>query len=98
MYRLPTKRARSFCAASFDTVAPTVGFESADFKFLQYHITMFDIGGGKRIRDIWKDYLAEVYGLIFVVDASAVERMLECRDILASLLEDAHVAGKPILL
>ena len=79
-------------------VAPTVGFDSVDFRFLHYDVTMFDLGGGVRIRDIWRNYLAEIYGIVFVVDSSEPGRMEECRQTLTDLLQQPRVAGKPILL
>ena len=83
---------------SLDTVAPTVGFSTVDFAFEKNDITLFDLGGGKRIRDIWKNYFSEVYGLIYVVDSTDPERMEECRQVLVNLLEHPKVSGKPILL
>lgn len=43
-----------------ETTVPTVGFSSADFKLLNFKVTAYDVGGGPRIRGIWKDYYAEV--------------------------------------
>ena len=79
-------------------MAPTIGFSSADFRFEKFQVTLYDLGGGKRIRNIWQQYLFEIYGLVYVVDSSEVERMDECREVLADLLEHPKVAGKPILL
>ena len=59
---------------------------------------MYDLGGGKKIRDIWTNYLAEIHGLIYVVDSSEAERIDEARMVLMTLLEDKRVKGKPMLL
>ena len=83
---------------SLETVAPTIGFSTVEFLFEKHDITMFDLGGGKRIRDIWKNYLSEIYGLVFVVDSTDPDRMEECRQVLGSLLEDPKTSGKPVLL
>ena len=61
-------------------------------------ITMFDLGGGKRIRDIWKNYVAEVYGLVYVIDSTAGDRMEECHAVLENLLQDKRMRGKPTLV
>jgi ADP-ribosylation factor-like protein 13B len=79
-------------------VAPTVGFSSVEFKFEKHMITLFDLGGGKRIRDIWKNYFSEVYGVVYVVDSSEPERLQECKGVLRNLLQDSKVAGKPVLV
>lgn len=57
-----------------------------------------DLGGGKRVRSIWKNYLSEIYGIIFVIDASDSDRVNECREVLNELLKDHRVREKPILL
>lgn len=79
-------------------MAPTLGFSNIEFKLDKYDVTMFDLGGGKRIRDIWTNYLAEVYGLIYVVDSSDPGRLDECREVLKKLLENPKICGKPLLL
>ncbi len=45
---------------SLDGIAPTVGFATVSFQSRRFNITLFDLGGGSRIRDIWKNYFAEV--------------------------------------
>ena len=44
-----------------EITVPTVGFSSAEFKLLNFKVTAYDVGGGPRIRGIWKDYYAEVW-------------------------------------
>ncbi|CAD5117677.1 DgyrCDS6427 [Dimorphilus gyrociliatus] len=78
--------------------APTVGFSNNDFKIGKQQIKLMDLGGGKRVRSIWKNYLSEIYGIIFVIDASDSERVTECREVLNELLRDQRVREKPILL
>ena len=68
------------------------------FRYDKHDIVLFDLGGGKNIRGIWKNYFAEIYGLIFVIDASEPKRLLECKDVLDKLLESELIRGKPLLL
>ena len=79
-------------------VAPTLGFSNIEFKLDKFKVTMFDLGGGKKIRGIWTNYLSEVYGIIYVVDSSDKERLQECREVLKGLLEHDKISGKPVLL
>ena len=58
-----------YITESLDT-APTVGFVSENLILDNYDIKIFDLGGGKKIRNIWKQYFVEVYGIIYVVDSS----------------------------
>ena len=66
--------------------------------FKNYHMVLYDLGGGKKIRDIWKNYLSEVYGVIYVVDSSDRERIGEVEENLRLLLENQQVKEKPLLL
>ncbi|XP_026059885.1 ADP-ribosylation factor-like protein 13B isoform X1 [Carassius auratus] len=79
-------------------VAPTVGFSKVDLKQGKFEVTIFDLGGGKRIRGIWKNYYSESYGVVFVVDSSDVQRIQETRDTMAEVLRHPRIAGKPVLV
>ncbi|XP_053531987.1 ADP-ribosylation factor-like protein 13B isoform X10 [Ictalurus punctatus] len=79
-------------------VAPTVGFSKVDLKQGKFEVTIFDLGGGKRIRGIWKNYYSESYGVVFVVDSSDVQRIHETRDTMAEVLRHPRIAGKPVLV
>ncbi|XP_068104915.1 ADP-ribosylation factor-like protein 13B [Hyperolius riggenbachi] len=79
-------------------VAPTVGFSKADIKQGKFDITIFDLGGGKQIRGIWKNYYAESYGVVFVIDSSDVERMEETKETVCEVLRHPRISGKPVLV
>ncbi|XP_007500852.2 ADP-ribosylation factor-like protein 13B isoform X1 [Monodelphis domestica] len=81
-----------------EDVAPTVGFSKIDLRQGKFEVTIFDLGGGKRIRGIWKNYYAESYGVIFVVDSSDEKRMKETKETMTELLEHPRISGKPILV
>ncbi|KAM4794690.1 ADP-ribosylation factor-like protein 13B [Rhinophrynus dorsalis] len=81
-----------------EDVAPTVGFSKADLKQGRFDITMFDLGGGKRIRGIWKNYYAESYGVVFVIDSSDVDRMEETKETMTEVLRHPRISGKPLLV
>lgn len=75
-----------------------MGFNQEDIGIHHYDITFYDLGGGKKIRDIWQTYFPEIYGVVYVVDSTASDRMDEIKENLQMLLEDEKVSGKPILL
>ncbi|KAK2917501.1 hypothetical protein Q8A73_004247 [Channa argus] len=79
-------------------VAPTVGFSKVDLKQGKYEVTIFDLGGGKRIRGIWKNYFSESHGVVFVVDSSDIQRIQETRETMAEVLQHPRIAGKPVLV
>uniref|UniRef100_H0WSA7 ARF like GTPase 13A n=2 Tax=Otolemur garnettii TaxID=30611 RepID=H0WSA7_OTOGA len=64
----------------------------------EYEVSIYDLNGDLKGRETWPNYYAQAHGLVFVLDSSDLERMHEAKIILARLLSDRRVAGKPILL
>lgn len=94
-----TTASHSFAGDPVDgEVAPTVGFRNVNFTLDKHDITLYDIGGGKNIRPVWKTYFPEIYGIIFMVDSSTADRMEEARETFRECLEHPQVSGKPVLL
>ncbi|XP_028412637.1 ADP-ribosylation factor-like protein 13B [Dendronephthya gigantea] len=81
-----------------ESTVPTIGFSSAEFKLLSFKVTAYDVGGGPRIRGIWKDYYAEIFGVVYVVDASDRERIADSRTVLSEALSDSRLSGKPFVV
>uniref|UniRef100_A0A914D578 ADP-ribosylation factor-like protein 13B n=1 Tax=Acrobeloides nanus TaxID=290746 RepID=A0A914D578_9BILA len=79
------------------TVHPTIGFSRAEFLINKYKIIAYDLGGGERIRDIWKTYYSEIFGIVYVVDSSATSRYEENRRLVNQLAEVPELMGKPML-
>ena len=69
------------------TTIPTVGFNVEQITYQNLTMTVWDVGGQKTIRNLWKHYLANNDAVIFVVDSSDRERMEEAREELWALLE-----------
>jgi len=79
-------------------MSPTVGFEPHQVQYSGVDIVLNDLGGGARVRDIWKHYLAESYGFIFVLDASNRNRIYECSKVFSTFVENEKVGSKPVLI
>ncbi len=47
---------------SSEGITPTVGFSSTTMDIGRCTVTFYDLGGGVKIRDIWKNYYAKVRG------------------------------------
>ena len=75
-----------------------MGFEPYEFGYRGESVVLFDLGGGARVRDIWKHYFSESYGFVFVIDCSSRSRIHECSGAFDALIENERVAGKPILM
>ncbi|XP_064023336.1 ADP-ribosylation factor-like protein 13B isoform X3 [Pogoniulus pusillus] len=93
-----TATVRGIQGESPEDVAPTVGFSKIDLKQGRFEVTIFDLGGGKRIRNIWRNYYAESYGVIFVVDSSDIARMEETKQAMIEVLNNPKISGKPVLV
>ncbi|KFP01308.1 ADP-ribosylation factor-like 13B, partial [Calypte anna] len=93
-----TATVRGIQGESPEDVAPTVGFSKINLKQGRFEVTIFDLGGGKRIRNIWRNYYAESYGVIFVVDSSDIERMEETKQAMIEVLNSPKISGKPVLV
>ncbi|XP_067010320.2 ADP-ribosylation factor-like protein 13B [Anabrus simplex] len=93
-----TSAAKGLIGEAVDTVVPTVGFSSVSLRYRKYAVTIYDLGGGSQIRGIWHRYFCDVHGIIFVVDASDLLRLEECRKVLESILTHEKLRGKPVLL
>lgn len=78
-------------------VAPTVGFSKIEIVLDKYQVTIFDLGGRKSIRDMWKYYYAESHGLLFTVESS-VKRIQETKETLKEVLSHQCVSRKPVLV
>ena len=85
------------CSDSSDPI-PTVGFVPHTVKLSNKSFRLYDVGGGERIRGIWNSYYAEVYGVIYVIDATDVRRLPETIEIFKSMCKDEYLLKKPILI
>lgn len=79
-------------------VTPTVGFTRIEMKQDKFQVTIFDLGGGRRIRDIWKNYYTMSHGVVFVVDSTDIDRIHETKETLAEVLGHPCISGKPVLV
>ncbi|CAN5955260.1 unnamed protein product [Sphagnum jensenii] len=86
------------CGEDQNHVIPTWGFDKRTWNTRKFQASIYDLGGGKNIRGIWSHYFAEVYGSIFVLDASNDLRMLEVANEFKKVVKDAHLNGKPMLV
>lgn len=78
---------------------PTIGFSKPIcIKHKRQRLKLYDVGGGRGIRAIWGQYLPEVHGIIFVVDASMRKRMAEAAEEFSTMLQNECARNKHILV
>lgn len=85
----------------FDSkIRPTIGFRPVSMMLSEdTKIRFYDLGGGKKIRDIWTQYYHDVHGVIFVVDGTAASDEMQLTiETMAHTLNHEYLAGKPLLI
>jgi len=80
------------------SVIPTqrAKLEQVDFKHV--HFRAWDLGGHAQVRGMWSEYYLHADAVVFMVDSADVERMLECKSELLSLLQDSALGNTPFLI
>lgn len=63
-----------------------------------YLVTMLDVGGSAELRRTWRELYGEAHGIIFVLDSSDKQRIMEVKEVLVDLLKEPKVSGKPLLV
>lgn len=81
-------------------VRPTNGFRPVTMMLGEdVKIRFYDLGGGKKIRDIWEQYYHDTHGYIYVVDsASSPESLQEAADVYRKVTQHPYVGSKPGLI
>ncbi|CAD5115279.1 DgyrCDS4272 [Dimorphilus gyrociliatus] len=64
----------------------------------QLTFTVYDLGGHKLVRRVWREYCYAADGIIFVLDAADKERMNEAKSELHNILNDEEFSTIPILI
>ena len=78
---------------------PTLGFRPFSMMLGKDTIKFYDLGGGRKIRDIWDQYYHDVHAIVYVVDASSSPAQLqETTDTFHAVLKHPYNAGKPVLI
>ena len=75
---------------------PTLHPHSEDLVIEGIQFQTFDLGGHETARRIWKDYLATVNGIIFIIDAADPSRFPEAYEELAALIASEELSKTPI--
>eukprot|EP00638_Chattonella_subsalsa_P008799 CAMPEP_0117753288 /NCGR_PEP_ID=MMETSP0947-20121206/12132_1 /TAXON_ID=44440 /ORGANISM="Chattonella subsalsa, Strain CCMP2191" /LENGTH=164 /DNA_ID=CAMNT_0005572133 /DNA_START=301 /DNA_END=795 /DNA_ORIENTATION=- len=80
------------------TTIPTIGFncETVIYKKLEFNI--WDIGGQKKIRDLWRHYFEGTDAIIFVIDSSDRDRINEAQETLSWLMQEEQLRDSKLLV
>ncbi|XP_054793456.1 ADP-ribosylation factor 1-like [Prosopis cineraria] len=77
---------------------PTIGFNVECVEYKNFRITFWDVGGQNKIRPLWRHYLHNTHGLVFVVDSHDKRRISEARCELHNILSDFELRTAILLV
>lgn len=83
---------------SLDKVHPTLGFAIETLQMDSYTLHIWDVGGQRSLRPFWQNYFEKTDFLIWVVDATAIDRLESCKDELHSVLTADKLQGAGLLI
>ncbi|XP_066537991.1 ADP-ribosylation factor-like protein 14 [Hoplias malabaricus] len=82
--------------------APTIGFNVEMFDAKQNRrkitVTVWDVGGQKKMRAHWKNFYQDTAGVLFTVDCSDLERLNEAKLELEHTLRNEHLQELPVVI
>jgi len=77
---------------------PTIGFNVETVEYKNINFSVWDVGGQKAIRKLWRYYYQGVQGIIFVVDSCDKERMgIACEE-LDYMLQEPELRDAALLV
>ncbi|KAG0037111.1 Arf GTPase arf1 [Podila clonocystis] len=80
------------------TTIPTIGFNVETIRYKNLSFRIWDVGGGDKIRLLWRHYFEDVIALIYVVDVADRARVNSAKEELCRLLTEEETFGAKILL
>ena len=81
-------------------IRPTIGFRPVSMMLSEeVKVRFYDLGGGKKIRDIWSQYFHDVHGVVYVVDSTTSEEDIQaCLDTFSNTINNEFLVGKPLVV
>jgi len=82
----------------FRQVEKTVAPNQRTINIGSVQMSAFDLGGHRMARASWRDYFADVAGVVFMIDSSNAKRFDEARAELRRVLSDPLLPNVPFLV
>jgi ADP-ribosylation factor-like protein 1 len=80
------------------TTIPTIGFNVESVTYRNLNFNVWDLGGQTSIRPYWRCYYANTAAVIFVVDATDIDRLQTAADELAAMLNEEELKDAALLV
>jgi small GTP-binding protein len=83
-----------------DTVqtVPTIGFNVECVKYKNIEFSCWDVGGQKKIRQLWHHYFEGTDAVIFVVDSNDPSRIEEAKEELSAIMNHDLIRNASLLV
>ena len=80
------------------TTIPTIGFNVEVLDVHSVSLVCWDVGGCDKIRPLWRHYTENCQAVVFVVDATDIERLIDARNELETLFKETNLQECPLLI
>ena len=80
------------------TTIPTLGFNVETVEYKNTSFTVWDVGGGGKIRGLWHQFYQNAEAVIFVVDSNDQDRIGEAHDELHRVLSEDELREAMLLV
>ncbi|NWW27107.1 ARL14 protein, partial [Falcunculus frontatus] len=78
---------------------PTIGFNVDMIEAgKDFTLTFWDVGGQKKMRELWSNFLEDTDGLLYVVDSSDKRRLEESRREFELILKNESIQDVPVVV
>ena len=77
---------------------PTIGFNVESVQYKNIEFCVWDVGGQRKLRSLWRHYYENTDGLIFIVDSVDKERFTEAKRTLQDILSNDLMRDVPVLI
>ena len=77
---------------------PTVGYNVQPIRFRKLSCRLWDVGGKRPIRTLWKHYYQGTDALIYVVDSTDSDRFADAAEEIKRVLSHQEMKGVPVLV
>lgn len=77
---------------------PTIGFNMETMEYKGLTMSMWDIGGQDRLRDLWRHYYLNTDAIIYVIDSADTDRIELASEELSKMMNEPELENACVLV
>lgn len=89
---------KAYRGIPFDRITPTVGMNVGQVDLKSDRLILWDLGGQEELRTLWDKYFIDCHGVIYMVDATDVQRLEESYESFNEVIGTKDLEGIPLLV